>query len=336
MTGESCFQEISAGAISGSMPHCIAIVVNVGDCNVTPLLKQTYSQRNYTVYVAETSAAKLPQVLERCREIGVPAIVNCTAGLPQFDSILPKGEPYSAAVVSPGSYGEHSKEGKDIISYILNDPCATNASCIGFQGYYFSPCKTSLLRSRYFEQMRLGALREDITLVEPLLRDTAYTFIDLNAVRHSDYPCTSNPYPNGLYAEEICQMARYIGFGLGLKGVFIHGFPQQGEDGASLCNRLVSEFIWHLCEAISSNIAEYPALNPDNECFIRKIISLGENGEEIVFVNSSTTDRWWMEILSPEHKTPIYVPCSMNDYKAACCGEVPLRWLFFYQKLTIL
>ena len=335
MKGGECFQEISAGAISSSMPGCIAIIANVGDCNVLPYLKQTYTSRNWTAYVVDTSLEKLPLVLERCREIGIPAIVNCAGELPQFDAVLPKGKPYSAAVISPGSYGEHSKEGSDIISYILNDPCATTASCIGFQGYYFSPCKSSLFRSRYFEQMRLGAIRDDIAQVEPLLRDTGYTFVDFHSVRHSDYPCQSNGYPNGLYAEEICQIARYIGFGMELKAVFLHGLPAPQENGGAICNRLVSEFIWHLCEGISSNIAEYPSLNPDDEHFIRKIISLGDNGEEIIFVNSTATDRWWMEILSPEHNCPIYVPCSINDYKTACCGEVPLRWLFFYQKLTI-
>lgn len=335
MKGTGCFQEISAGAISGSMPQCIAIIANIGEADVVSHLKQTYSARNYTVFSVDTSLAKLPQVLERCRQIGVPAIVNCAGGLPPLGTILPADEPYSAAIISPGSYGEHSPEGADIISHILNDPCATSAACIGFQSYYFSPYKSSLLRERYFEQMRLGTLREDITLVEPLLRDTAYTFVDFNAIRHSDYPSAANTHPNGLYAEEICQIARYIGFGLGLKGVFLHGLPATAQEG-TLCNKLVSEFIWHLCEAISSNIEEFPALNPDDERFIRKIISLGDNGEEIVFINSSTTDRWWMEILSPQHKSPIYVPCSVNDYKAACCGEVPLRWLFFYQKLTIL
>lgn len=335
MKGSGCFQRISAGAISSSMPGCIAVIADVGGACATGYLEQMYTSRNYTAFIVETSLSTLPSLLERCRETGVPVIVNFNGELPQPQELLPKGEPYSAAVISPGSYGDHSKEGNDIISHIINDPCATSASCIGFQGYYFSPQKTSMLRARYFEQMRLGAIRDNIALAEPLLRDTGYTFVDFNAVRHSDYPSSSNPYPNGLYAEEICQIARYIGFGVGIKGVFLHSIPS-AEEGEPLCNRLVSEFIWHLCEAISSNIAEDPAIDPDDEHFIKKIISLGDNGEEIVFINSSTTDRWWMEILLPGHKRPVYIPCSINDYKAACCGEVPLRWLFFYQKHTIL
>ena len=117
MKGSECFQEISAGAISASMPQCIAILVNVGGSKgVLPVLQQTYSTRNYTVFAVDTSLEKLPQVLERCREIGVPAIVNCGANLPQGNTILPTGEPYSASVISAGSYGELSAEGADIIS----------------------------------------------------------------------------------------------------------------------------------------------------------------------------------------------------------------------------
>ncbi len=328
MKGNGCFQEISAGAISSSMPQCTAIIVNAGNaCNLLPYLHKMYSTRSYTVFYVNTSLEKLPQVLARCNEAGLPAIVNCGRELPELQLLLPQDKPYTAATISAGSTGT--------VSYILNHPCATGAACIGFQGYYFSPDSLSALRERYFEQMRLGAVRDNITLAEPLLRDTMYVFADFLAVRHCDYPLADNTHPNGLYAEEICQLARYIGFGQRLKGVFLHSTPSTEEDNP-LCATLAAEFIWHLCEAIDSNIAEFPAENPDDERFIRKIISLGDNGEEIVFINSSTTDRWWMEILSPAHKGPIYIPCSVNDYRTACTGEVPTRWLFFYQKLTIL
>lgn len=336
MNGKEYFEKISAGAISASMPECIAVIVNIGEQNeITSNLWNMFSHLNYKVYIVDTTLSKLPQVLERCDGLGIPAIVNCGTTLPAPETLLPNDKPFTAAIISPGSYDNKCEDGTDIISYALQSPCATNVACIGFQGYYFSPDKLRALRGRYFEDMRLGALRENISLVEPLLRDTQYTFIDMDSVRYSDYPLSSNQNPNGLYAEEICQIARYIGFGQRIKSIFIYGEPESGNQVVT-CNKLVSEIIWHLCEAISSNIIENPQENEEDEHYIRKIISLGENGEEIVFINSSNTDRWWMEILSPISNKPILVPCSASDYKAACCGEVPLRWLFFYQKLTIL
>ena len=70
MKGSECFQVISAGAISASMPQCIAILVNVGGSKgVLSVLQQMYSTRNDTVFAVDTSLEKLPQVLERGREI---------------------------------------------------------------------------------------------------------------------------------------------------------------------------------------------------------------------------------------------------------------------------
>ena len=65
MKGSECFQEISAGAISVSMPQCIAILVNVGGGKgVLPILQQMYSTRNYTVFAVDTSLEKLPRCLK--------------------------------------------------------------------------------------------------------------------------------------------------------------------------------------------------------------------------------------------------------------------------------
>lgn len=334
MLGKECFEQISAGAISASMPECIAIIVNIGNQgHIISNLWSMYSAQKYKVYVVNTSISKLPQVLDRCNELRIPAIVNCGATLPPVQTLIPKERTYTATLISAGSYENNTSGGEEILTHLINSPYTTNAAFIGYQGYYFSPDKLTAIRERYFEDMRLGALRENITLVEPLLRDTQYAFLDLDSVRHSDYPLNSNP--NGLYAEEICQIARYIGFGQNTKAIFLYGEPAE-EGNIPTCNKLVSEIIWHICEAINSNIIENPAENEENEQFIRKIISLGEDSDEIIFVNSSTTDRWWMEILSPTSKKPILVPCSVNDYRTACCGELPLRWLFFYQKLTIL
>lgn len=331
-----CFEKISAGAISPAMPSCVAVVVNAGGSQeVMEYLQQMYYAQEFKVYLTETSLEKLPQVLARCHEAGIPAIVNCGKALPPAAALLPTDTPYTASVVSPGSYGEMTDGTPDIISYVINDNWAAHAACIGYQGYYFSPDKSRKLRERYFEQMRLGELREGISTVEPVVRESRYTFLDFNAVRHSDYPAPWNTYPNGMYAEEICTLARYIGFGVALKGVFLHSTPSS-QESLPICNRLVAETIWHLCQALASNIIETPAADGDDEHFIRKIISLEGNNEQMVFINSSTTDRWWFEISVPEYKKTILVPCSINDYKSACCGDIPLRWLFFYQKYSIL
>ena len=331
------FQEISAGAISPQMPACRAIVVNVGETvGVTAALKELSSFQEYTVYVVNTSLSKLGQVLDRCSEVGVPAIVNCGEKLPETKVWHPE-QKYSATLISPGSYSQNApKEGneeEDILNFILNDPFADSFSNIGYQSYRYSPDTMQKLQLRYFEEMRLGILRSNLTLCEPLVRNCEYAFIDMHSVRYSDYPHSGNSYPNGMYAEEICTVARYIGLSQRLKSIFLFG-EECSNGELTICNRLISEVIWHICEGIASNIIENPNEKTAEELLQKKIVTLGENGEDITFITSYTTRRWWMEVPAKDG-TNICVPCSIEDYKCACSGEIPLRWLFFYQKQAL-
>ena len=60
---------------------------------------------------------------------------------------------------------------------------------------------------------------------------------------------------------------------------------------------------------------------------------MGEDGQEIVFFQSKNSGRWWMEVPnSKQPDNPVYISCTMEDYTIACKGEVPLKWLFYYQK----
>lgn len=126
------FQEISAGAISTQMPPCKAIVINVGETKgIGKELQELYSQQDYTVYIANTTLSKLGQVLNRCREAGIPAIVNC-GELPPEAVIWHPEEDFSATLVSPGTTRE-CKE--DILTELLDDPKVRSFSHIGYQGY---------------------------------------------------------------------------------------------------------------------------------------------------------------------------------------------------------
>ncbi len=340
MSARGNFEEISAGAISPQMPPCKGIIINVGsNPEIIQALKELYSSTNSKIYIVTVTAAKLKATLEKCSAVGVPAIVNCAEELPAANVWHP-GREYSATLVSAGSYDiaqhdtteESTGYCRNIISHILSDNHVSSFSSIGYQSYMYDPRILHELHSHYFEDMRLGVLRDNITLCEPLVRDAEYAFIDMRAVRYSDYPSSNNSNPNGLYAEEICTIARYIGLGCNLKAVFIFGTARSKQ--LTVCYKLIAQTIWHLCGGIESNIPESPTNEKLEDYFSRKIVSMGDNGENITFATSGTTKRWWMEIPVNENNIK-YVPCSIEDYKTACSGEVPLKWLFFYQKHTL-
>lgn len=330
MKGSDYFEQISAGAISPQIPPCKAIIINaVNKKEITDCLCQLYSGQNYKIYIVNTALSKLPKILKRCHEAGIPAIVNCGKELPSFSTLLPD-EPYTATLLSPGSTGEN-----DITSYILSDPRAQSFSTIGYQGYRHNPQTITALQNRYFEDMRLGIVRNDLALCEPLIRNAQYAFVDMRSVRYADYPYSTEANPNGLYAEEICTIARYIGLAQNIKTVFLFG-EYTGEKSLTICNKLISEVIWHICEGLASNLPENPTNKDSEDGFSKKIVSMGQNGEEISFITSYNTGRWWMEIPAGPSGENTIIPCSAKDYQMACSGEIPLRWLFFYQKYILL
>lgn len=331
MLGKDCFETISAGAISKVMPTCKGIIINVGEQkHIIENLYDMFFNADCKFFVTNCSLEKLPKVLKRCYNLGVPAIVNCGKNMIDRELIAIEGK-YNATCVIPKSYDAKN----NIVQKILDDNNIVNASFLAFQGYYFSPDNLLTINNKYFEQMRLGQLRDNISLCEPLLRDSEYFFVDFNSVRYSDFPCNVYSNPNGLYAEEMCQIARYIGFGQKLKAIFLFGEPSL-EDNSLISNILTAQVIWHICNGLITNSIENPASNSKNTNFLKKIVQLDDNGENITFINSLLTDRWWMEIPSNSSNKSILIPCSIDDYKTACKGEIPLRWLFFYQKHTIL
>ncbi|MEG0518995.1 MAG: hypothetical protein RR555_09040 [Bacteroidales bacterium] len=332
MKGEDYFEQIPAGAISPQMPECKAILVNVqNQKHLVNELGALYSTGSYKIYVVNTTPAKLGKVLDKIREVNVPAIVNCGMEIPDLEKILPK-RPYNASLLSGESYANHNSS---ILAQLLNDPFLVNFNNIGFQGYRYSPQSLQKLKERYFEDMRLGIIRDDISLCEPLLRDSEYVFLDMCSIRYSDYPYSTQANPNGLYAEEACQIARYIGLGQNLSAVFIFG-ELKFENQIMVCTKLIAEIIWHICEGIAVNLHENPMDPISQECYLRKIVSLGGNGQDIVFITSTYSQRWWMEVSVDKGNNIKIIPCSVNDYQTACRGEVPLRWLFFYTKYAIL
>jgi hypothetical protein len=66
-----------------------------------------------------------------------------------------------------------------------------------------------------------------------------------------------------------------------------------------------------------------------SEGFIKYIVTLSDR--ELVFHKSETSKRWWVELLNENYidnklKRSTLLPCTQQDYKAACDDELPERW----------
>ena len=321
---------IPAAAIGENLSGATVLIIDTTrNDGILNALQELYPRSPVRVFYTKAGINQIDVTISKAERANLKIITLCGEELPKPQSILPHNKYYTAALISSGTFNTET----DILQYILKDKFALDFAHIAYQVYRYNSSTLKALMAKNFEELRLGVLRKDISLVEPLLRSKESVFIDLQSIRFGDLPDNVTLSPNGLYAEEICQIARYIGMAQKLKSVFIYGYPSKLKS-MTPSSRLLSEIIWHINEALSSNIYENPECSEKDDSFMRKIVSMGDDGQEIIFVTSTVTGRWWLEIPEVKMGKNHYVACSNTDYLSACSGEIPLRWLYFFQKIN--
>ena len=196
-----------------------------------------------------------------------------------------------------------------------------NFSNVGFQTYYNSQEEIDLIDKLFFDAYRLGDVSNNISIAEPVFRDADIVSLDLTSVKSSDSGNNSPFTPNGFNGKEICTLSRYAGISdkVSLFGIFNHNSSKQE-------SVLMAQIIWYFIEGFHYRSNEYPFGSKDN--YIKYIIPMEE---ELVFYKSNKTDRWWIEIPfitsgNNKLKKNTLLPCSYDEYLAACNQEIPERW----------
>jgi formiminoglutamase len=202
---------------------------------------------------------------------------------------------------------------------------------LGHQQYLTDKNNLDLINKLYHDAYRLGEVRSDISMVEPVLRDTDLVSFDISSVRHSDAPGFYNPSPSGFTSEEAAQLARYSGIS-DLVSVFGLFEMNPKFDNRMQTANLAAQIIWYFIDGLTNRNAE----NPSGEDKNFKTFIVGSNNldHEITFYKSLVTERWWMEIPCAKAQKPVIVSCSYADYLLACEQEVPTLWWKSYQKLS--
>jgi len=197
-----------------------------------------------------------------------------------------------------------------------------NYSNIGYQTYYNSQEEIDLIEKLYFDAYRLGEVCNAIEIAEPVFRDADLVSIDMTAVKSSDSGNLEIFAPNGFNGKEICTLARYAGISdkTSCLGLFNHSNSKQEAV-------LLAQIVWYFMEGIHYRSNEYPFGSKKD--YIKYIVPFEE--EEIVFFKSNVTERWWIEIpffsnTNNKLKKNTLLPCTNDDYLAACNQEFPQRW----------
>lgn len=231
-----------------------------------------------------------------------------------------------------GKQEEGISSGSYLSKIILDEPNNLfNFSNIGYQTYYNSQEEIDLVEKLYFDAYRLGEISNNIALSEPVFRDADIISVDLNSVKSSDSGNIINFTPNGFDGKEICSLSRYAGISDKVSSFGIFNHNNSKEEAV-----LIAQMIWYFTEGVNYRSNEYPF--GTKEHYLKYIVPL-EN-EELVFYKSNKTDRWWIEInfFSGQHnklKKNTLLPCSHDEYLAACNHEIPERWWKAQRKNSI-
>ena len=303
-------------------------IVDLGNIRIGKELNDTY----YAV----------SQVLtELMKNKTVPVIIGAGQDLTytMYQVYEPTGKLINIAAVDPMFDIGNDKEALNSHSYlshiILHQPnFLFNFTNIGYQSYYVDTENIELMKQLLFDAYRLGSVKQNIELTEPLIRNANLLSFDISAVRAADAPGVKNASPNGFNGEEACRMTRYAGLSYKLSSVGFFEYNPHYDINSRTAN-LIAEMIWYFIEGFSSRQDDIPTLESTD--FKRYNVQISDS-QDVVFLCHKITGKWWMDMsflqnADQRYERHHFIPCSKEDYEQAMCNELPDKWWQFYQKL---
>lgn len=188
---------------------------------------------------------------------------------------------------------------------------------LGFQSYLVDPNVLQTMDHLRFDCVRLGVLKEDMSLVEPDLRGANMVSIDMMALRQSEVPYLRGASANGLFNQELCELTRFAAMNNEWHSIGFYGY-QPENDVDDVGAKAIAQAIWYLFDGWYAQQMEAPLDNKDayetHEMILTEI--------QTQFLKSKRTGRWWMQIADGS-----FIPCSYKDYLIAASNDIPERWL---------
>ena len=218
---------------------------------------------------------------------------------------------------------------------LMQRPCYLfNYANLGMQRPLVPGKEIDLFEKLYFDVCRLGELNTDYKLSEPYLRNSDILTLDFKSIRNSETDSDIYDNVNGLYAEQICQIAKYAGISDKMSCVGIFDVDAKQKNGAS---NLLAQIIWYFVDGMAQRVGDFPIGSKKN--YTKFHVRLEDFKEDLIFYRSNRSDRWWLEVkyLSPndnKYDRHCLIPCNQKDYDNAMQNEIPNLWWKTLQKLS--
>lgn len=205
-------------------------------------------------------------------------------------------------------------------------------SHIGAQQHLVDPAAFELIADRHYDYIRLGQARENITELEPLIRDADLLTLDITALQYFDAPAQEGFHPSGFSLEEATRLCRYAGISDKLKSFGIYGLdPAAADRDQWVTAAAYAQLIWYFLDGFVNRKGDYPVSAVG---LIEYVVDI-KDYDRITFWKSPRSGRWWIQAPAGKHKGEErhrLIPCSYQDYLKACNQEIPDRLLQAFRR----
>ncbi len=292
---------------------------------------------------AAQTAIRITQVCDMLHHAGAKVIligpnqaatIQQVEGLCQYRDKQEQPKALSLTVVDHQLDMDYRPSGQDEHNFLNSlflaaEPILFDFALLGHQNYLSDASQLAFLDQASFVSRRLGQHRDNPQMSELYMRQADCISMDLGSINGHEMRAVRDPKPFGLKGEEWCQLCWYAGHSTKLRSVGIYGYLPD-EDRNGMAAKLVAVGLWHLLEGMAHSAHSQPITQ-------YRVASPGL--EDVVFVNQSSENRWWVtqqrnNIKSLDDDALLFA-CDASVYQEVLAGEVPQTLVRMMNRLSL-
>lgn len=267
-----------------------------------------------------------------------PIIIGKSGGatLAQYHAYASKKQLINMVVVDEKIhyYNKRSKDQTYLNKIVDNrHSLLFNLGILGYQSHLTAPEVIKAFNKNNYECLRLGMVRDNIEVAEPMVRDADMMCFNIGSIRSSECPGVESPSPSGFFTEEACHIARYAGLSEKLTSIGFYGYRVE-KDVNQQSAHVNAQLIWYCIDGFYNRKNDYP--NSTNG-LVEYIVDTKKNDFSLTFWKSEKTGRWWMQVpINSKKKLARHqlIPCNYKDYQMACREELPERLINAFKRFS--
>lgn len=271
----------------------------------------------------KNALAGLVQVLEWCYDNQIKVMIlgeGTTEVTSQWAAHLSDTHPKDVCFVTPSFNTPILEPFWDIWSTTKGAKSLFHVSLCAHQSYFNPPEIFEKINSFFYDEVRLGELRNQPTVVETLLRESDFLAFDVNAIKANECNAGTMQNPNGLNSEEACLISRYAGIANSLRSFGIYGLQKSIDNKDSM---QIAQMMWYFLDGLDTKFYDFPDENNRDFHLLRCPLD-GMILSEMLFLKSLKSGRVWMQVNYNTAKR--WIGCLEEDYLLAVQGEIPEKW----------